>query len=151
MAVDIDKVVADNTAWLADKMIFNRSVDIERRFADLLAALEQSRKEVIEHQLELLAKDTDILLLEKRVAELEARDPDMQLMKDFKRYVAEAELVAEKTFPPVHECKRVIADLLTALEQSQKRVAELEKQLYFASLPNAELEPERWDNEQEGR
>jgi len=35
--------------------------------------------------------------------------------------------------------------------KSQKRVAELEKQLYFASLPNAELEPERWDNEPKGR
>jgi len=38
-------------------------------------------------------------------------------------------------------------DLIAALEQSQKWVAELEAQLYFASLPKAELESTRWDNE----
>jgi len=37
----------------------------------LKAELEQGRKESIEHLLELLAKDTDIHLLKKRVAELE--------------------------------------------------------------------------------
>jgi len=33
--------------------------------------LRELQKEILEHQCELLAKDTDILLLEKRVAELE--------------------------------------------------------------------------------
>ena len=65
MAVDIDKMAkAAEDHCASDKGPC-------KIVSDLLTALKQSQKESIEHQLELLARDTDILLLKKRVAELE--------------------------------------------------------------------------------
>jgi len=65
--VDIDKVVAEAKNMTA----YHSPLVLMKWLNKLLAALEQSQKESIEHQLELLARDTDILLLKKRVAELE--------------------------------------------------------------------------------
>ena len=87
--VDIDKVITGAKAYQI-RMSTVLSPTMHGELDNLLVALEQSQKEAIEHQLELLARDTDILLLEKRVEELK-------------------------------------------------------KQLYFASLPKAELEETRWD------
>ena len=77
VGVDVDKVV--DTLRLLSKShdweyLESWKVTGPEFWNDLIAAIEQSQKEVIEHQLELLAKDTDILLLEKRVAELEGEN-----------------------------------------------------------------------------
>ena len=47
----------------------------------------------------------------------------------------------------IEQLKKTLALRMITCDSLQKRVAELEAQLYFASLPKAELESTRWDNE----
>ena len=61
----------------------------------LKAELEQGRKESIEHQLELLARDTDILLLKKRVAELEGL-----LKESYQALIDHCSWLGEDALPP---------------------------------------------------
>ena len=63
-------------------------------------------------------------------------------MIDIKKVVAKAELVTEKTFPPVSECKSVIADLLAAIEQLEAKLAYGAEQFRKLNADTMELESE---------